>query len=216
MMPVLRVILVTLQMMKDLMINQTVSFYMSIEFSLNVFIEFKGFEPATSCVSDQGAATGSARHTWETGPLNWLQFMLQWFIIFLGFTEFTKYLSHLGKNPNVFTEKNLVLWYDHWKSYSEITCSSFTSSFVWYSIWMNLLFISKHQVSVPLVTAEVIAPVALSEATRIKLEVKTVLPAVMIPDTQRSRKGLNPQKNVSECLSNQTGKWEVIIVRCEI
>ena len=64
MMPVLRVIVVTLQRMKDPMINQTVSFYMSIEFSLNVFNELtefsekifvitaKVFEPATSFVSD--------------------------------------------------------------------------------------------------------------------------------------------------------------------
>ena len=64
MVPVLRVIVVTLQRMKDPMINQTVSFYMSIEFSLNVFNELtefsekifvitaKVFELATSFVSD--------------------------------------------------------------------------------------------------------------------------------------------------------------------
>ena len=31
----------------------------------------KGFEPATSCVRDQGVTTAPARHMWETGSLNW-------------------------------------------------------------------------------------------------------------------------------------------------
>ena len=48
------------------------------------------------------------------------------------------------------------------------------------------MFISKHQVSVPLVMEALIAHPALSEATRIKLELKNVHPAVIIPDTQRS------------------------------
>ena len=50
------------------------------EFFLNFFIEFgdkifvitvKGFEPATTCVRDQDAATVPARQMWETGSLNW-------------------------------------------------------------------------------------------------------------------------------------------------
>ena len=78
-----------------------------VQFSLNVFIEFsdKIFDyskrartshPATSCVINQGAATVPAWHMWEIESLNWVQFMLQWFIRFLEFSEF---LSHLGKTP---------------------------------------------------------------------------------------------------------------------
>ena len=33
--------------------------------------------PATSCVTDQDAITGPARHMWETGSLNWAHFMLR-------------------------------------------------------------------------------------------------------------------------------------------
>ena len=40
------------------------------------------------------STTVPARHMWET--LNWLQFMLQWFI---RFPEFNEFLSHLGKSP---------------------------------------------------------------------------------------------------------------------
>ena len=81
---------------------------LTFEFSLNVFTEFaefsdkifvitaKGLEPATACVRDQDAATGPARHMWETGSLNWTQFKLQWFI---RFPEFPEFLIHLGKTP---------------------------------------------------------------------------------------------------------------------
>ena len=62
-------------------------------FSLNsvtkVFvITVKGIEPAISCVRDQDATTVLARHRRQTGSLNWLQFMLQWFIRFPGIAEF--------------------------------------------------------------------------------------------------------------------------------
>ena len=78
------------------------------EFSLNVFLEFaefsdkhivitaKGFKPAISCVRDQNATTAPTRHLWETESLNWLQFMLQWFI---RIDEFAEFRLHLGKTP---------------------------------------------------------------------------------------------------------------------
>ena len=84
---------------------------MPFEFSLNVFTEFTEFidknichyskrtrtcHPATSCVRDQDATTAPARHIWETGSLNWPQFMLQWSI---RFPEFSEFLFHLGKTP---------------------------------------------------------------------------------------------------------------------
>ena len=74
-----------------------------MEFFSNVFTEFteslnsvtkifvitvKGLELAIFCVRDQVATTVPARHVWETGSLNWAQFMLQWFIRFPEFAEF--------------------------------------------------------------------------------------------------------------------------------
>ena len=55
--------------------------------------------PFTSCVRDQDTTTAPARHMWETGSLNWAQFMLQQFIRFPGFAEFSEFLFHLGKTP---------------------------------------------------------------------------------------------------------------------
>ena len=76
------------------------------KFSLNVFTEFAEFsqtkifaitvKPASSCVRDQDGTTAPTRHVWETGSLNWAQFMLQWFI---SFAEFSEFLFHLGKSP---------------------------------------------------------------------------------------------------------------------
>ena len=54
-------------------------------------ITVKGLKPATW---DQNAPTAPATHMWETGSLNWAQFMFQWFI---RFPEFTEFLLHLGK-----------------------------------------------------------------------------------------------------------------------
>ena len=83
------------------------------EFSLNVFTEFAEFtdknrshynkgartcHPATSCVRDQDATTSPVRHMWVTESLNWLQFILQWFI---RFSEFTKCSAPFRKNSNV-------------------------------------------------------------------------------------------------------------------
>ena len=84
----------------------------SIEFSLTA--EFNEFSvknichynkraqtchPTTSCVRDQDATTAPARHMWETGSLNWPQFMLQWFIRFPEVTEFSEFLFQLEKTP---------------------------------------------------------------------------------------------------------------------
>ena len=62
-------------------------------------VTVKGLEPAISCGRDQDATTVSARHMWETGSLNWAQFMLQCSIRFPEFTEFSEFLFHLGKTP---------------------------------------------------------------------------------------------------------------------
>ena len=72
-------------------------------FSLNsvrkIFvITVKGFKPAT-CIRNQDATTAPVRHIWETESLNWFQFMLQWFIRFPEFAEFTVFLLDLGTTP---------------------------------------------------------------------------------------------------------------------
>ena len=56
--------------------------------------------PATSCVRDQHATTAPARHSWEIVSLNWAQFMLQWFISFFEFTEFSESSAPFRKNSN--------------------------------------------------------------------------------------------------------------------
>ena len=62
---------------------------------------------ATSCVRDQHATTTPARHMWEIGSLNWAQFMLQWFISFSEFTEFSESSAPFRKNYSVF---RTVIW----------------------------------------------------------------------------------------------------------
>ena len=99
----------------------------AIGFSLYVFTEFTEFNdknichygkrartchPATSCVRGvrgQDATTVPARHMWQTGSLNWAQFMLQWFI---RFPEFSEFLFQLGKTPIPveFRFDRVVLW----------------------------------------------------------------------------------------------------------
>ena len=93
------------------------------EFSLNVFTEFSEFSdknichyskrartchPATSCVRNQDATTMPVKHMWETESLNWLQFMLQWFLRVPEFAEFAEFLFHIGKTR--------LLW--RWRSIS--------------------------------------------------------------------------------------------------
>ena len=53
----------------------------------------KGFRPAASHVGDQDATTAPTRHRWETGSLNWPQFILQWFIRIPELTEFPFHLE---------------------------------------------------------------------------------------------------------------------------
>ena len=91
----------------------------SIEFYLNVFTEFsdknvchhskrvRTCHPATSCVRDQDVTTVPARYMWKTGSLNWNQFMLQLFIRFPGFAEFSEILLHL---------RNTAIWTTRWMS----------------------------------------------------------------------------------------------------
>ena len=88
------------------------SHYWSFEFFLNVFHWIQRIQwqkiydirrtrtshTATSCVRDQDATTAPARHMWETGSLNWAQFMLQWFIRFPEFTEFSESSAPFSKN----------------------------------------------------------------------------------------------------------------------
>ena len=69
------------------------------------FITVKGLEPATSCARSQNATTVPARHMWETGSLNWPQFMLQWFIRFPEFAEFNESSAPFRKNS-----KGLYHW----------------------------------------------------------------------------------------------------------
>ena len=94
----------------DLQIRSILSH--TIEFFLNVFTEFsdknghyskrvRTCHSATSCVRVQDATTVPARHMWETGSLNWAQFMLQWFIWFPEFAEFSESSASFRKNSNV-------------------------------------------------------------------------------------------------------------------
>ena len=64
-------------------------------------IKVKGLKLATSCVRDQDATTFAARYMWETGYLNWAQFMLQWFIRFREFVNFSESSARLGKNSTM-------------------------------------------------------------------------------------------------------------------
>ena len=52
-----------------------------------------------SSLRDHDATTAPSRHVWETGSWNWLQFMLQWFIRFSEFAEFTEFKLHFRKTP---------------------------------------------------------------------------------------------------------------------
>ena len=68
------------------------------EFSDKKLLSLKGLEPATSCGRDQYATTVPARHMWEAGSLNWVQFMPQWFIRFPEFAKFNESSDPLRKN----------------------------------------------------------------------------------------------------------------------
>ena len=79
-----------------------------MEFFLNVLlnsgtkifvITANWLEPATFCVRNQDATTAPAIHMWKTGFSNWSQFMLQWFVRFPEFAEFSESSAHLGQTP---------------------------------------------------------------------------------------------------------------------
>ena len=74
-------------------------FYWIQQIQWQKYLWLKGLEPTTFCVTDQDATTVPARHMWGTGSLNWAQFILQWFVRFLEFPEFTELSFHLGKTP---------------------------------------------------------------------------------------------------------------------
>ena len=59
--------------------------------------------PATSCVRGQHATTVPERHMWETESLNWAQFMLQSFISFPEFAEFSENYASFRKNSIVYS-----------------------------------------------------------------------------------------------------------------
>ena len=60
-------------------------------------ITVNGFKHAISCVRDQDATTAPARHTLETGSLNWAQFML---LRFIRWSEFNESSAPFRKNSN--------------------------------------------------------------------------------------------------------------------
>ena len=96
--------------------------------------------PATSCVRDQDATTAPARYMWETGSLNWAQFILQWFI---RFPEFSEFLFHLGKTPmkgpflSFFLSQWLILLIK-WLPRGE-GCHSFATDTVYSRSYLNSL-----------------------------------------------------------------------------
>ena len=75
-------------------------------------ITVKGLKPATFCVRDHDATTAPAWRMWETGSLNWAQFILQWFSDFLNSLNSVhrKILNSTG--PNVFIFKQLLANFD--------------------------------------------------------------------------------------------------------
>ena len=62
------------------------------------FCNKRVFEPATSCVRNQDATTVPARHVRDKILNLKIQFMLQRFLSFSEFAEFTQFPFHLGKN----------------------------------------------------------------------------------------------------------------------
>ena len=55
-----------------------------------------GLEPKISCVRDRDDTTRPQRHR----SLHWTQFMLQWFLRFSEFTEFSESSAPFRENPN--------------------------------------------------------------------------------------------------------------------
>ena len=84
--------------------------------------------PAISCVRDQHATTAPAQHMWGTGSLNSAQFMLQWFIWFPEFAEFSENFSHLGKTPLD------VIWFLVFSHGLQIICIALKTYYCYYSL----------------------------------------------------------------------------------
>ena len=72
----------------------------SVEFERNIFCKKAVFEPSTTWVTNQDATTPPRRHMLEKGSLKWTLFMLQWFIRFPEFAEFTESSTPFRKNSN--------------------------------------------------------------------------------------------------------------------
>ena len=95
---------------------------LTLEFFLNVFTELD--RKIYVIKRNQDATTVPARHMWEKGSLNWAQFTLQWFIIFPEFTEFTKFLIHLGKTPMSADYSHLIFFTLPLKAYDNFCWNS--------------------------------------------------------------------------------------------
>ena len=96
-----------------------------IEFYLKVFTDIQWIQwqnichyskraetchPTTSHIRNRDATTAPARHIWETGSLNWAQCMLQWFISFPEFAEFSDFLFYLRKTLMFYFDALKLQW----------------------------------------------------------------------------------------------------------
>ena len=81
-------------------------------------------QSATSCVRDQHATTAPSRHMWEIGSLNWARFMLQWFISFSEFTEFSENSAPFRKNSNPSCSSDVVIYWECWLSATVVCLGS--------------------------------------------------------------------------------------------
>ena len=80
----------------------------------------KCLEPAAFCVKDQDVSAVPVRHLWETGSLNWLQFMLQWFI---RVPESIRVFLKLYENVNI-----AIFVFTAWKPKKKIQWQNVTPS----------------------------------------------------------------------------------------
>ena len=106
------------------------------------FHYLKGLKPATSCVRDQDASTAPARQMWETGSLNRGQFMLQWFIRFPEFNEFTYFNERSAPFRKKSNKINILFtsnrWYMFFKWWN-LKSSDFLSREYWNNSTLKLL-----------------------------------------------------------------------------
>ena len=86
-----------LNCVKELVEKEVNSYTM--EFFLNVLLNLMNSVTKITVITVKGSnlrplvhdTAVPAKHMWETESLNWAQFMLQWFIIFPEFAEFTEF-----------------------------------------------------------------------------------------------------------------------------